>query len=388
MTRVLFLTKNEMVAGGVGEVMERLMAGLPGHGVTAVLACPGREALALYGGMGIAAHRAKMVDDWWKPLKRLKSIRRLVQIAKDERIDIVHAHEIGSPAEGALALKKSLGLPYVITSHGGINPAYRKLKGEFGFFKKRRIARQLESADAVTCLTSQMRGFIDLYAKIPEEKKITIANGFDLSWWRGGGEPQNRGGLPYAVALNRFAEGKGLELLIKAHASAVARGAAFSLVMAGDGPLKETLATLARSLGLPVFFGREEFEGCATPSVWFCGYLTGEPKRRVVRESLFMVHPSLFEAFGLTPLEGVAAQKTVAAFRLEAYADFLFDGENSILAEPGSAEGLSEAMEKIFFDEKLRQRGAELDLEISARFDWPAITRKYADLYAKILKRG
>lgn len=103
------------------------------------------------------------------------------------------------------------------------------------------------------------------------------------------------------------------------------------LQIAGDGPLRRELETLAFDLKLV--------------NVQFLGQLFGRELDRVIAASRFTVMPSLaYETFGKSILESFAWGRAVIASDLGSRRELVHHGENGLLFEPGNEEQMAETI--------------------------------------------
>lgn len=68
------------------------------------------------------------------------------------------------------------------------------------------------------------------------------------------------------------------------------------------------------------------------------------------------VLPSRTEAMGRVLLEAMASRKAIVASRVDGIPTYVHDGENGLLFEPGSVDGLAEALRRVLGDSALRER--------------------------------
>jgi rhamnosyl/mannosyltransferase len=135
---------------------------------------------------------------------------------------------------------------------------------------------------------------------------------------------------------------KGCEVLLEAFAKARAG----RLVIAGGGPLEQSLKDKAKRLGV-------------SEHVEFKGYLEDQAIGRCFADCDVFVLPSVVktEAFGLVQLEAMAYGKPVINTRLPGGVPYVsLDGITGLTVPPGDAEALAEAMRKLAEDPALRRR--------------------------------
>jgi glycosyltransferase involved in cell wall biosynthesis len=98
------------------------------------------------------------------------------------------------------------------------------------------------------------------------------------------------------------------------------------------------------------------------------------------------VFPSLYEGFGLPPLEAMACGLPVVASNVCAIPEAVDNGLNGILVQPGSVRDLSEAICCLLGDLNLRKKiGDNAIKTVLERFDWNVNGIKIVEVYQKIL---
>jgi glycosyltransferase involved in cell wall biosynthesis len=98
------------------------------------------------------------------------------------------------------------------------------------------------------------------------------------------------------------------------------------------------------------------------------------------------VYPSLFEGFGLPPLEAAACGTPVLTSNCTSLSEIM--GDSAILVDPLSVQEIAENMVRLVTDEYLRKVKIQLGLERASRFTWKETARQtlsvYEDVYARI----
>jgi glycosyltransferase involved in cell wall biosynthesis len=92
--------------------------------------------------------------------------------------------------------------------------------------------------------------------------------------------------------------------------------------------------------------------------------------------------PSLYEGFGLPPLEAMASGTPVVVSRSSSLPEVV--GDAAQMVRPESAEELSLAMARVLTDGALRDAMVARGLEQSRRFTWQAAARKMLDVYRSL----
>jgi glycosyltransferase involved in cell wall biosynthesis len=84
-----------------------------------------------------------------------------------------------------------------------------------------------------------------------------------------------------------------------------------------------------------------------------------------------VVYPSLFEPFGLVPLEAMACQRPVVAYNSGGPAETVEDQVTGLLAQPGNVSDLSECVSRILADADMgRRMGQQGRKRVESRFTW------------------
>jgi glycosyltransferase involved in cell wall biosynthesis len=120
--------------------------------------------------------------------------------------------------------------------------------------------------------------------------------------------------------------------------------------------------------------------------VIFTGYLTDEELCALYSSCSAFVYPSLYEGFGLPPLEAMACGAPVIASRIASLSEVC--GEAAIYFEPRDASRLAEQMSKLLFDEKERGRLALEGRKRAAEFSWERAARRTLEVYREAIAGG
>jgi len=119
--------------------------------------------------------------------------------------------------------------------------------------------------------------------------------------------------------------------------------------------------------------------------VRFLGYVPAEDLVALYNLADLFVFPSLYEGFGLPPLEAMASGLPVVASAAPALREVL-DGA-ALLVQPQDVVRLAEAMAVALGDEALRSRLREAGLARAALFSWERTARETAAVYEEAAGR-
>lgn len=329
------------------------------------------ETLAYDGGM-LSRVRRNPLRILLLPLFLLSQSFATMRLCKSEKIDAIHAHWI-IPQGFTLA---ALGLlsrrlpPVLVTSHGGDLYALR------GWALERLKRFVLARADAVTVVSEAMREYCE-EKRIGPARILVQSMGVDLetSFTPGDGGAR-RDGL---VFVGRLVEKKGVSFLIEAVSILANRYPDLNLNIVGDGPLEDTLRSLARKLQVE-------------DKVRFVGSVLNEEVPDYLRAAKISVMPSVVassgdqEGLGLVAVEALGCGCAVVAFDLPAVRDTIINGQTGLMAEPGNAADLADKIAMLLDDETLRRRLAESGRRHALeKFTWPAVGESYSKIIESLM---
>lgn len=99
-----------------------------------------------------------------------------------------------------------------------------------------------------------------------------------------------------------------------------------------------------------------------------------------------LVFPSLYEGFGLPPLESLACGTPVIVSDIPIFHELL--GNEALYVDPTNEEMIAQAMHLCVEDGEIRRRACEKGRLAAHAFTWDATARKTVQQYNKILGRG
>lgn len=141
--------------------------------------------------------------------------------------------------------------------------------------------------------------------------------------------------------IGRLAKQKGIEYLIKAMPEVVKRFPEVILKIAGTGPEERSLKNLVDELQL-------------VNNVKFLGWLDGERKDSVIRESLVLVLPSVWpEISGIVKYEAATYGKAMIASNVGGIPEFIQEGKTGFLVPPKDIKALSDKIIYILSNKKI-----------------------------------
>jgi glycosyltransferase involved in cell wall biosynthesis len=231
-------------------------------------------------------------------------------------------------------------------------------------------------ADAVIAVSeSTARDAIQILG-LPPERVHVIPNGVNPSLHPPSADEiaalRDRYELPerYVLYLGTLEPRKNLPTLIEAYGMARHSGIEHGLVIAGgkgwyDEPIYEAVRVT----------GFEE-------DILLIGYVPSEHLAALYGGADLFVYPSLYEGFGLPPLEAMACGVPVLVSNVSAMPEVV--GKGGVTVNPREPKQIAEAMLSLLGDEDRRRVLAEAGLERAARYSWENTARLTAALYREV----
>lgn len=299
--------------------------------------------------------------------------KRVKQLLIDERIDLVHVH--GTRANtNVLWAARSLKLPVIYTVHGwsfhgGLHP----------LMKKARIAAEkfiTSRAQVNICVSESNRQTGQkAFGKLDA---VVVPNGVNLQRFdphasyadvkRAYGIPEDHLVVGYIV---RMTYQKDPVSMIQAFAEVHRLMPNMTLLMVGEGELKQTAIDTANSLGLSDYVVFDNFR---------------QDVPAVLNAVDIYCLPSLWEGFPIGVLEAMAMGKAVIASDVDGTREAVRHEENGLLVPAKNITALANAIMQLASDVALRERLAlSARNTILAEYNVAGMTRKIEAVYRDLI---
>lgn len=256
-----------------------------------------------------------------------------------EGFDVLHLHY---PYFGGdifvRAAAQRYGVPYVLTYHQDITTDTFFKRAVIFAYNRLWQKKIIRGAAKVLALSPGHYHHSQIFSIVPADRVAFIPNGVDLDEFTDTttiDDIRKKRGLspeaPMAIfigALDRAHHSKRLDLLLQAVAQ---MPKAMPLLVVGDGDLLQQHRALADKLGI-------------AENITWLGRLGLKDIVPYLRQSSFLVLPSVNESFGLVLLEAMACHRPVIASDLPGVREVVVNNVNGLLVPPGSIQGLTAAI--------------------------------------------
>ncbi len=283
-----------------------------------------------------------------KELALMKQLeRRLEEVARDVRPDIIHAHSPVLNALPAIAVARKLAIPMVYeirafwedaaVDHGSTT------EGSLRYRATRKLeTRAIQQADHVFTICEGLRADI-LTRGIPADKVTVIPNAVDIASFNLASPPdprlQQKWGLTGKTVIGfvgSFYAYEGLDLLLEALPAIAEKRPDIRVLLVGGGPQEANLRQQAEKLGLKdvvVFTGRVPHQEVS--HYYDLINILAYPRHPIRLTEL--VTP-------LKPLEAMAQGQIFVASDVGGHKELVEQNKTGILFKAGDRQALAEAI--------------------------------------------
>jgi glycosyltransferase involved in cell wall biosynthesis len=116
------------------------------------------------------------------------------------------------------------------------------------------------------------------------------------------------------------------------------------------------------------------------------GYVSRSDLATVMAGALALIYPSIYEGFGLPPLEAMACGVPVIASNVSSLPEVV--GDTGLLIDPQDASSVARAMELLIVDDTLRGKLAAKALTRSQEFTWTRCVAQTVGAYQQVLHQA
>jgi glycosyltransferase involved in cell wall biosynthesis len=297
----------------------------------------------------------------------------------NENIDLIHAHD-WLVANAAARVKDAYGKPLVSTIHatetgrrGGIHNDYQGTINE--------VERHLISQSSkVICCSNYMAAQIFETFNVPREKLHVIPNGVDASKFDVKIDLQavrRRYAKPDAkivAYVGRLVHEKGVHVLIGAVPKVMSVLPNVSFVIVGEGGMKDNLSKEAWDFGV-------------AHRVFFTGFVDEKTLISIYKASDVAVSPSLYEPFGITALEAMAAKTPVVVSDTGGLAEIVEHDKTGVKVYPDNSDSLAWGILKVLQDQSFANTLRENAYQKVVRdYNWSRIVDETTGVYRQAMQ--
>ena len=293
-------------------------------------------------------------------------------VLRRERPDVYHSPHYVLPA--------AVMSPSVVTIHDCIHlmfPQYLPNRRSY-LYARTMMWAAAKRADAILTVSEASKRDILRFFDVKPEKVVVVHNAIDERFWTPPAEED------LARVRERYQLEHGFVLYagnIKPHKNLVRLIEAFDEIRRGDFE-EMKLLILGDEISKMPALRRAVHQHHLHKHVRFLGYVSDETLASLYRLAAVFVFPSIYEGFGLPPLEAMACGAPVVTSNVSSLPEVT--GDAAVLVDPHDTSSIVQGVRRVLSDpvfaNQLRQRGP-----VRARqFSWERSVAKTRDLYERV----
>jgi glycosyltransferase involved in cell wall biosynthesis len=305
------------------------------------------------------------------PVRILWEQALLPWIVQREALDLVHTTAFVGPLASSC--------PFVVTVHDlsflFFPQSFRSLRRSYLRVFARMSVRQARRVIAVS--ESTKNDLVKIYGISPAKIDV-VYNGVDASFQPlpadrvASFRQQNRLPDRFILFVGTLEPRKNIVRLIEAYAK-LPKERLPLLLVGGKGWFYDEIFARVEALGL-------------TGEVHFVGFVPAEDLPLWYNAADLFVYPSIYEGFGLPPLEAMACGTAVITSTASSLPEVV--GKAGRLVDPTDTDALAGAMAQVLGNRDVQQELEAAGLVQAAGFSWESAARGTVDSYRRALKPG
>ncbi len=303
-------------------------------------------------------------------------LRRLL---RERQCDLIHVPHLSW-------VPQRLPCPYVVTVHDLLDYMYRATNGgdfrrTVHFFCTRHVLRHAARVLAVSNFT---RKDVERIFGIPAERVEVVYNAIDERFRVGHATREERAFIaeryqvnyPFLLYAGRISPHKNVVRIIEAFSALKTeldkegRFTDLKLIIIGDEVSKHP--DLRRAV----------IKSGVQNDVRFLGFVPIDVLRIFYDAAKVFVFPSLYEGFGLPPLEAMSHGTPVVTSNTSSLPEVV--GNAAVLVNPENVFDIMRALHRVLLDQPLRERLKQRSYEQAQRYSWDASVKRILEVYEDI----
>jgi glycosyltransferase involved in cell wall biosynthesis len=310
----------------------------------------------------------------------LKCYREFRAIVKQQECDLVHIPNLFS-------IPRALSCPYVMTVHDMLDHMSRagQQTGLWGSLYFTLTKQALRGASRIFAVSNFTKIEIEKLFGIPSPQIEVIYNAIDERFLRGHATGADRQLIaeryqvtyPFLLYAGRISPHKNVVRMIEAFS-------ALKTELEKDGAYPDLkLIIIGDDLSGNPDLRRTVIRSGMQNDVRFLGFVPVEVLRTFYDQAKIFVFPSLYEGFGLPPLEAMAHGTPVVTSNVSSLPEVV--GNAAVLVHPENVFEIMRALHRVLMDQPLREKMKDRSYQQAAKFSWEKSVRRIMDAYAEVL---
>src|SRR5579863_8295927 len=294
--------------------------------------------------------------------------------------DLVHIPNLFS-------IPRVLPCPYVMTVHDMLEhmSRARQQTGFWGSVHVQMTKQVLRGAARIFAVSNFTRTDIEKYFDIPSSRIEVVYNAIDERFLRGHATPADRDLIaqryqvtyPFLLYAGRISPHKNVVRMIEAFS-------ALKTELEKDQLYPDLkLIIIGDDLSGNPDLRRTVIRSGVQNDVRFLGFVPIEVLRTFYDAAKIFVFPSLYEGFGLPPLEAMAHGTPVVTSNVTSLPEVV--GNAAVLVHPENVFEIMRALYRVLMDQPLREKMKERSYRQAAKFSWEKSVLRIREVYQEVL---
>src|SRR3981189_1506495 len=313
------------------------------------------------------------------PERSIYGYREFRSALKQLDCDLVHIPNLFS-------VPRALPCPYVMTVHEMLEHMSRS-RQQSGFWRSLHFQLNkhvLSGAARILAVSNFTKNEMEKLFEIPSERIEVVYNAIDERFLHGHASPADR-----ELIAQRYQVTYPFLLYagcVSAHKNVVRMIEAFSALkteLERDQAYPDLkLIIIGDDLSGNPDLRRTVVRSGVQNDVRFLGFIPIEVLRIFYDEAKVFVFPSLYEGFGLPPLEAMAHGTPVVTSNVSSLPEVV--GNAAVLVNPENVFEIMRALHRVLVDQPMRERMKERSYQQAAKFSWENSVRRILDVYHQV----
>lgn len=318
-----------------------------------------------------------------EPVPSLRTYLEFRRVVKHFECNLVHIpHTFWRP--------RPTHCPYVMTVHDVLDYLYRvKSRSSFSQMVHYRMTRfALHHAARIFAVSNFSKQDVSRLFQVPESKIEVVYNAIDDRFRMGHASEADRQMIaeryqvhyPFILYAGRISPHKNVVRTIEAFS-------ALKTELAKDGLLEDLkLIIIGDEVSKHPDLRRAVVKSGVQYDVRFLGFVPIDVLRIFYDTARVFIFPSLYEGFGLPPLEAMAHGTPVVASNTTSLPEVV--GKAAVLVNPENLFEIKRALYRVLTDAPLREKMKLAGIEQAAKFSWDASVKRMIEVYEEVVDRN
>jgi len=287
-------------------------------------------------------------------------------------------------------LPRALPCPYVTTVHDLLEHMSRARESSSlrRFLHFRLTRRVLLGASRILAVSQFTKNEIEKLFGIPSDRVEVVYNAIDERFLHGHASQSDRDVIaqryqvnyPFLLYAGRISPHKNLVRIIEAFSALRAE-------LEKEGKYQDLkLIIIGDELSKHPDLRRTVIRSGVQNEVRFLGFVPIDTLRIFYDLAKVFVFPSLYEGFGLPPLEAMAHGTPVVTSNTSSLPEVV--GNAAVLVNPENVFEIMRALQRVLLDQGLRDKLKLRAAQQTGRFSWDSSARRILEVYAEAARAG